>query len=161
MTTDNYEEIKSKTFKFSGIGDYIKGTLTDVNKTSSKDAYGKLSYIYSVKAEEGSFIGTTKSEKTGKHSLDDKPTTINAGEAYTFFVSEDKGVLVSAMKDIKIGQKFMIKFTELKPTSKGNDAKIVKVFAGKDKGGAPLMDTDWMNAGKTEEELAQEDFNRA
>ena len=55
----------------------------------------------------------------------------------------------------------MIKFTELKPTSKGNDAKIVKVFAGKYKDGSPIMDEEWMNAGKTEEELAQEEFNKA
>ena len=67
---ENYEEIKSKNFKFGGIGDFIKGTLTDVNKTTSKDAYGKLSHIYSVKAEEGSFIGSTKNEKTGKHVQD-------------------------------------------------------------------------------------------
>jgi hypothetical protein len=158
---ESYEEIKSKNFKFGAVGDYIKGTLTDVNKTTSKDAYGKLSHIYSVKADEGSFLGSTKNEKTGKYVQDTEPTTINKDEAYTFFVSDDKGVLIGAMKDIKIGQKFMIKFTELKPTTKGNDAKIVKVFAGKYKDGSAIMDQAWLDAGKTEEELAQEEFNKA
>lgn len=146
--SESYEEIKAKTFKFSSVGDFLKGTLTDVNKTTSPDAYGKLSHIYSVKAEEGSFYNTTKNEKTGKHIIDENPTIVNKGEDFTFFISNDRGVVLSSMKDIKIGQKFMIKFTELKPTTKGNDAKIIKVFAGKDAQGLPLMDQEYLDSKK-------------
>jgi hypothetical protein len=140
---DNYQEIKAKTFKFGAVGDYLKGTLTGVNKTTSPDAYGKLSHIYSVKAEEGTYLGSTKNEKTGKYTQDTEPTVISKGEDYTIFVSNDKGVVISGMSDIKIGQKFMIKFVELKPTTKGNDAKIIKVYSGKNADGTPLMDEEY------------------
>ncbi len=154
--SDNYEEIKPKTFKFGGVGDFLKGTLTDVNKTTSPDSYGKLSHIYSVKAEEGSFYGSTKNEKTGKFVMDEKPTEVKKGEDYTFFMSDDKGVVIGKMKDIKIGQKFMIKFTELKPTNKGNDLKVINVFAGKDAQGLPLMDQEYLDSKKTAASTAAE-----
>jgi len=150
MSETSYEEIKAKNFKFGGVGDFLKGTLTGVTKTTAKDSYGKLSYIYSVKSEEGSFLGSTKSEKTGKYVIDKDTTTVNPGEDYNIFVSEDKGVVIGAMKDIKIGQKFMIKFVESKPTSKGNDVKIIKVFAGKDAQGLPVMNEEWI-ASKNED----------
>lgn len=152
--SDNYEEIKAKTFKFGQVGDFIKGTLTGVAKTTSPDSYGKHSHIYSVKAEEGTFLGSSKNEKTGKFVPDKEPTVINKGEEFNFFISNDKGVVISSMKDLRIGQKFMIKFMETKPTTKGNDAKIIKVFAGKDAGGAPLLDQEWLDAkGMTVEEV--------
>ena len=151
--SDNYEEIKAKMFKFGGVGDFLKGTLIDVSKTNSPDAYGKLSYIYKVKAEEGSFLGSSKNEKTGKFKIDDEATVVNKGDEYVFFIPTTKGVLIGAMKDIKLGQKFMIKFTELKPTTKGNDAKIVKVFAGKNKDGSPLMDEEWLASKEVDEGL--------
>lgn len=147
MTT-NYEEIKAKTFKFGAVGDFIKGTLTKVSKTTSPDSYGKLSHIYSVKAEEGSFFGSTKNPATGKFEMDKEQTKISEGEDFTVFISEDKGVVISSMKDIKLGQKFMIKFAELKPTTKGQDAKVLKVFSGKDAHGNPEMDTEWVEANK-------------
>ena len=109
---ENYEEIKSKNFKFGQVGDYLKGTLTDVQKTNSPDSYGKLSHIYSVRASEGEFLGSSKNEKTGKFALDTEVTKVNKGEDYTFFISNDKGVVIQSMKDVKIGQKFMIKFVE-------------------------------------------------
>lgn len=148
MSEENYEEIKAKTFKFGAEGDYLIGTLTDVNKTNSPDAYGKLSHIYSVRASEGSFYGSTKNEKTKKFVIDAEPTKVEKGEDYTFFISNDKGVVLSAMKDVKIGQKFKILFSESKPTTKGNDAKVIKVFAGKDKQGLPLMDQEWIDSQK-------------
>ena len=137
---ENYQELKAKNFKFGQVGDYIKGTLTGVSKTTKVDSYGKLSHIYSVKAKEGIFLNSSKNEKTGKYVQDKEMTKVNDGEDYTFFISNDKGVVISNMKDILLGQKFMIKFVESKPTDKGNDVKIIKVFAGKDSSGKPLMD---------------------
>lgn len=151
MENENYEELKAKNFKFGQVGDYVKGTLTDVQKTVTKDAYGKLSHVFSVLASEGTFLGSTKNEKTGKFKLDEQPTVVNKGDEYTFFISNDKGIVISNMKDIKIGQKFMIKFTESKPTAKGNDVKIIKVFAGKNADGTPLMDQEWLDSQKTPE----------
>lgn len=128
--SEEYKEIQPKTFKFGAVGDYIAGTLTAVSKTTSPDKWGKYSHIYSVLAEDGTFFGSTKNEKTGKFVLDTEPTVINKDEQYTVFINDDKGVVIGKMKDIKLGQKFKIQFTEIKPTDKGNDAKIVKVFAG-------------------------------
>lgn len=150
MSETKYEEIKAKTFKFGQVGDYIKGTLTSVNKTNSPDAYGKLSHIYGVRAEAGEFLGSTKNEKTGKWVPDKDVTIVNPGEDYNFFISNDKGVVISSMKDIKIGQKFMIKFSEIKPTTKGNDAKIIKVFQGKTVQGLPDMDQEYLDSLKSE-----------
>lgn len=147
---DNYQEVKAKNFKFGAVGDFIKGTLMDVNKTTAPDSYGKHSHIYSVKAEEGAFYGSTKNDKTGKFVMDKDQTIVQKGEDYSFFISNDKGVVISGMKDIKIGQKFMIKFVEIKPTTKGNDAKIIKIFAGKDAQGLPLMDTEWLKSKSTD-----------
>lgn len=148
--SENYEEAKPKNFKFGKVGDFIKGTLLSVNKTSSPDAYGKLSMIYKVKTKEGSFIGSTKDEKTGSWSLNEEPTVITEGEEYVVFISEDKGIIIGAMSDVKIGQKFMMKFTELKPTTKGHDAKIIKVFKGKNEDGTPLMDEKWLEENQGE-----------
>ena len=148
MSNENYEEIKSKVFKFGAEGDFIQGTLTDVNKTTSLDSYGKLSHIYSLRAEKGSFYGSTKNEKTKKFVLDTEPTVVNTGEDFTFFISNDKGVVISAMKDIKIGQKFKILFSESKPTQKGNDIKVLKVFGAKDAQGLPLMDQVYLDSKK-------------
>lgn len=152
MSTENYEEVKPKNFKFGAVGDFIKGTLLSVSKTTSPDAYGKTSHIYSIKAEEGTYLGSTKNEKTGKYVQDKENTTVQKGEQYTLFISDDKGVVIGKMKDILLGQKFKIQFTELKPTSKGNDAKIIKVFIGKNADGSPLMDQEWLDSKKSSQD---------
>lgn len=151
--SDEYKEIKAKNFKFGAVGDYMKGTLKGVSKTTTPDKWGKLSHIYSVLAEEGTFLGSTKNEKTGKSVQDTENTIVNAGEDYTIFVSDDKGVVIGAMKEIKTGQKFMIKFTETKPTTKGNDAKIIKVSAG------PMND-EYIASLKTDAETAKEGYDQ-
>lgn len=139
---DEYSEVKSKTFKFGMPGDYLIGTFIEVSKTTSPDSYGKLSHIYRVKTQEGSFFGSTKNDKTKKWVMDTEPTLIGKDEDYTFFISNDKGAVIGKMKDIKVGQKFKILFEESKPTTKGNDAKIVKVFAGK-------MDQEYLDSQKS------------
>jgi len=150
--SDEYKEIQPKTMKFGGVGDFIAGTLTDVSKTTSPDAYGKLSHVYSVKTDSGSFLASKKNEKTGKYIQDTEPTIIAKDEQYTIFIANDKNVIIGKMKDIKLGQKFKMVFEELKATSKGNDAKIIKVFSGP-------MDQEYL-ASKTEtvDDIAN-DFN--
>lgn len=145
---ENYEEIKSKAFNFGGVGDFIQGTLTDISKTTSPDKYGKLSHIFTVRADKGSFLGTTKNEKTGKYDLNKEPTVIEKGEDYAVFIRNDKGVVIGKMKDVSIGQKFKIQLSELKATNKGNDLKVISVFAGKNKDGSPQMDQEWIDSKK-------------
>jgi hypothetical protein len=138
----NYIESRAKNFKFGQVGDFMKGTLTKVSRTTTPDQYGKLSHIYTVIAEEGSYLDSSKNEKTGKFVQDKEPTAVIAGAEYTIFVSDAKGIVIGKMKDIKIGQKFMIKFDELKPTTKGNDAKIIKVYPGYNKDESPALEMD-------------------
>lgn len=144
MSEERYEESKPKTFKFGAPGDYIKGTLLKVDRTTQPDSYGKTSHVYTLKAMEGKFYGSTKNEKTKKYEMDKEQTIVKDGEEYTFFISDDKGVIIGKMKDGRVGQKFKILFEETKPTSKGNDAKIIKVFWGKTAEGKPLMDEEWV-----------------
>jgi hypothetical protein len=159
MENENYEEIRAKKMRFGAVGDFVKGTLTGVSKTTSPDAYGKLSHIYTVRVQEGSFLGNTKNEKTGKFKDDAAPTIMKAKDDYTFFVSNDKGLVLANLKDVKIGQKFMIKFTELKPSTKGQDAHILKVFAGKDAQGLPLMDQEYIDSLKSDAEKAKGEYD--
>lgn len=155
MTKENYNEAQSQIMKFNEIGDFIKGTLIDVSKRQSPDAYGKISTIFTIKVKEGKFLGSSKNEKTGKSKLDETPTIMHEGEEYVLFAD---GILAGLMKKIKIGQKFMVKLTELKPTTKGNDAKIKKVFPGTDEQGKPLMDTEWLEEQKAKEDGTFKDF---
>jgi len=148
MTSENYNEAKSQTVKFNEVGDFIKGTLTGVDKMTKVDQYGKLSTIYTIKAKEGKFLGSTKNEKTGKSTLDKEATIVKDGEEYTMFLT---GISVGIMKKVQIGQKFMIKLTELKPTDKGNDAKIKKIFPATDEAGKPVMDAEWIKEQKDDE----------
>lgn len=146
--SENYNEAKPQTVKFNEIGDFIKGTLIAVDKMSKPDQYGKVSTVYTVKAKEGKFLGSTKNEKTGKFVLDAEPTIIKEGDEYTIFLT---GPTVGMMKKVKLGQKFMIKFTELKPTDKGNDAKIKKVYPATDDHGKPVMDEEWLKEQESED----------
>lgn len=140
---ESYQESKPKTFKFGVVGDFLKGVYLKRDKTTNPDKYNKLSYIYTVKAIEGSFHDSVKNEKTGKSVLNNDPTIINPGDEYSIFINVES-ITAGKMNDGKIGQKFMIKFDETKDTGKGNDAKIIKVFWAKDdKTGAPIIDEDW------------------
>jgi hypothetical protein len=103
--------------------------------------------------KEGAFFDSTKNEKTGKYKLDDTQTIINPGEEYSLFVNLDKDVLIGMLNGIKMGQVFKATFVESKPTTKGNDAKIIKVFAGKDAQGNPLMDETFTQVGADEAAL--------
>lgn len=155
MTKDiEFVESKPNTMKFNKLGDYIQGTLTEIGETTSPDAYGKLSMIYSVKADKGQFLGTHLNEETGKYDLDKEATVINEGDEYTIFVDKHKGPLVSAMKKVAVGQKFLMKLVEIRKTDKVNPTKIIKVMPGKTPDDKPAMDEEWVeqnNFGNFEE----------
>lgn len=150
MSSVNYTDVKSNNVKFNSVNDNIVGTLIRVSKTTSKDQYGKYAMIYTIKGESGEYLGTTKNEATNKFDLDKEKTKVIPGEEYSWFVPEDKGVIVGAMERVKIGQKFRAFLFEFKKSSKGNDAKIIKVQPGftTDTAGnqVPAMDADFVNA---------------
>lgn len=157
MTFD--KPVSTNTVKFNEIGDYITGTLIQVSKTTKPDQYGKLSSVFTIKSKAGKFLGSSKNPKTGKTVLDSEPTIIGEGEEWTLF-AECKGVLEQRLKSIKIGQIFQVKFTEIKPTTKGNDAKIKTVYPAKNGKGEDVMDTAWIEQKEKEAKLnGDEDMN--
>lgn len=126
MTTkkeeEKYEEVKSNFVKFNKVDDYVKGSLISIVKPTQPDQWGKMKKIFTLKASEGSFHGNDENKVV------DKDATI---------VAENSLVRVSLgetseqqMANIKLGQKVIIKLVELRPTKKGNPAKIYKVLAG-------------------------------
>jgi len=144
----NYEEPKTNTVKFNKIGDYVQGTLVDVSETKSPDKWGKFSMIYTIKADKGEYLGTTKDPETEKHVLDKDRTKVNEGEEYSVFFDKEKTVVVQVMNKVKLGQKVMFKLVEFKETDKGNPAKIIKVLPGLAEDGKPFMDEEWLKARK-------------
>lgn len=143
---------KTNTVKFNQIGDFILGTLISVSSMNKPDVYGKLSNIYTVLASEGKFLGSTKNPKTGKNELDKEETVINSGGEWTIF-AEKKSVFDTRLKSIKIGQFLKIEFTEIKPSTKGNDAKIKTVYPGLDKNGNVVMNEDWIKQKADQDKL--------
>lgn len=141
MSEENYVEARLNIVKFNEVGDYVKGTLVGVTQQTTPDIYGKLSTMYTVKVKTGEFLGSAKNPKTGKIDLDKEKTVLDEGSEWTFFAN---GIVVQKMKSVKLGQKFMIKFTELKPTTKGNDAKIKVVYPAVDGHDKPVMDEEWL-----------------
>lgn len=160
MQNTSFVDVKSNNMKFNKLNDFIVGTLINVNKTTQKDIYGKYAYIFTIKADDGEFLGTTKNEQTNKHDLDKETTKIEPGEEYAWFVSDDRGPLLQAMNKVKIGQKLRAYLAEFKPTQKGNPTKIIKVQPGfiKNKDGSmePSMDKEFLESLKTENNFSTE-----
>lgn len=136
--SDGYEEVRGNTMAFGKIGDVIQGTLVSVNKMTTPDKYGKRSTIYGIKALAGL---THPSDKVTGALLD--PITIKAGDMWSVFGNE---AVERQMANVAIGSIIMIKFTESKPTTKGNAAKIKKVYVKKDAVGKPEVDPTWLAA---------------
>lgn len=149
MSNVNFTDVKSNNIKFNKIGDNIIGTLLRISKTTNKDQYGKYAMIYTIKGDSGEYLGTTKNEATNKFDLDKEVTLVNPGEEYSWFVPEDKSAITSAMARVKIGQKLKVFLSEFKKSSKGNDAKIIKVqpgFITENGKEVPAMDAEFLNS---------------
>ena len=142
----------TNTVKFNQIGDYILGTLISVTRMTKPDRFNKYSNVYTIKTREGKFLGSTKNPKTGKADLDKIETIIKPNEEWTVF-AEIKGVFDQRMKSIKIGQFLKVELTEIKPSTKGNDAKIKTVYPGLDKKGQPVMDKEWLDEKEKQDKL--------
>jgi hypothetical protein len=155
MSNVTFSDVKTNNIKFNKINDNIVGTLVQVGKTTSKDQYGKYAMIYTIKADSGEYLGTTKNLETNKFELDKETTKVVPGEEYTWFVPEDKSVITSVMSRVQIGQKLRVFLHEFKETQKGNDAKIIKVQPGfvvdKDGKQTPAMDSEFVESQKVEE----------
>lgn len=138
MSKDDYSDadvLKSPWVTWGQVGDNIYGTLIGVQERTGVNPYtGKeeTTLVYEVKADGGEY-----------HAIDEKKNpiepAIKISEGEIFNVG-DHFTIHPVMKNVKLGQKIKIAFTEEKPASKKGNApmKIRKVFS---KG---VMDEEWL-----------------
>ena len=120
--TDN-EVQATNTVAWNKIGDFISGTYIGVRK-NVKTEFG-LKNIYQILARKGAW---TSKEGETEEAIED--------QVYGVWGKDD--ILKAALGGLKIGQNVGIKFTESQKSSKGNPAKIVKVFTD------GTMNTAWL-----------------
>lgn len=136
---EGFEEVKPNNVTFYKVDDYIKGTYIDKYTPKEPDQYGNIKPAYSLKAEEGKI-----------HDADGKEIKIKDGEIWR--VWGGKAAIDNAMKQVKMGQKVIVELVELRPTKKGNPAKIMKVKAGP-------MDDVWLEEKAASGEVNDADFD--
>lgn len=107
-----FDEVKQgKFFKFEKVGDFIQGTYID--KSRGKTKFGEQ-IIYILKDTEGNVW--------------------NVG------ISVAKENFHERMKGILFGQIVGFKFDEERPTDKGNNAKIIRIYAD-----SKFVDSEWLS----------------
>ena len=152
MSDDNYSDsdvLQSPWMKWGKIGDNIFGTLigvfdkNQVNRYSGKE---EVVRVYEMKCAGGEY-----------HQLDDKKLPIdpaikiNKDEIYSI---GDHFTIHGVMKNVKLGQKLKIAFTEEQPSkTKGNANKKVRVVYSKG-----VMDEEWLAEKEKEAELSSQEF---
>ena len=112
-----FEEVQKLNVTFNKVDDYIKGTYLEKIKGTQPDQYGKISDSYSIKVDEG-----TLHDALGANVI------IEAGQIWRLYGG--KTVIDSGLSQAKVGQKIVVQMIELRPTKKGNPAKIMKVLHG-------------------------------
>ena len=127
---DPKNEVQPQTIDWGMVGDFVSGTKVG-QRNGVKTRFGENS-IYTIKAEGGSFH-RVNADKTIGEKVD-----IKAGEVWEVWGRGD--IFDGQMNRMQIGQKFGLKFTESKPSTMGNDAKIIKVFTTGE------MDTEWLES---------------
>ena len=123
---EGLEEVKSQWVKWGAVGDWVRGTLTDVREIDSQlpGKQGEKTKVYEFIAAGGSF-----------HELDERknpvaePTVLEKG---SFWTIGGKAGIDNQMRNVKIGQVFGMRFAEEKPskTKEFNPTKVIKVLVG-------------------------------
>lgn len=127
--------------KFTFPGDRIFGTLIAVREMESRlpsAKPGEMVKVYEFKADSGEFHDTDEKKNPIK-----PPIEIQEGEIWNV---GGNSMLDNQLRNVKLGTKVAIKFTEEKPSkTKGfNPQKIKKVYVPKGKDNQPQMDTAWL-----------------
>ena len=147
---DDYKDddvLTSPWVKWGKVGDSIFGTLISVrSKTGVNQFNGKteVSQVYEIKADGGEYHDIDAKKNPIEPAIVVKQGEIyNVGGHFTFD---------PVMKNIKLGQKLKIAFTEEKPSAKKGNApmKIRKVYS---KG---VMDEEWLKEKEASAEVGGE-----
>ena len=150
--SEEYNEddvMQSPWMRWGKVGDNLHGTLIRVfskTQVSLKTGQEEQVRVYEIKCDGGTY-----------HQLDDKKMpiepaiVISPGELYKV---ADHFTIHDVMKNVKLGQKLKIAFTEEKASQKKGNApmKIRKVYS---KG---TMDEAWLKEQEEAMELGDQDF---
>lgn len=119
-------ESKSQFIKWGKIGDWFKGTLTDVREIESQfpGKEGEKVKIYEFKAHNGSFHEIDANKQPVEPAI-----TVKADE---YWIVGGRAGIDQHMRNTVKGEIVAFRFTELKPSkTKGfNASKIIKVYKG-------------------------------
>jgi hypothetical protein len=122
---DSQNEMQPQSINWGQVGDNVVGTKVG-QRSGVPTRFGKNT-IYEVLVESGTF-----------HTKDGVEVKLQSGDVWGIWGRGD--IFDAQMNRMKIGQKFGLKFTESKESSKGNDAKIVKVYT------TGAMNEEWLGA---------------
>ena len=110
---NDQNEVKPQAINWGQVGDHVFGVKAG-QRDNVNTRFGKNS-IYSIKVDGGVF-----------HDDHGKEVTLKPGEVWEVWGRND--IFDAQLDRMQIGQKFGLKFVESKPSTKGNDSKIVKVY---------------------------------
>ena len=110
-----FDEVKQGTFfKFEKVGDSVQGTY--IGKMPAMGKFGPQ-MIYSLQDKQGA--------------------------VWNVSFNTNKKMVIDRMNEIRFGQIVGFKFDETRPTDKGNDAKIIRIYAD-----PKFIDHEWLAAQK-------------
>jgi len=123
---DDMPEVQPQSINWGKVGDIVFGTKV-AQRDNVMTKFGENS-IFSVKVDGGFF-----------HDKEGVKVELTPGDTWDIWGRND--IFDAQMKRMQIGQQFKLKFTDSKPSTKGNAAKIIKVFTD------GSMDKEWLEAG--------------
>lgn len=112
-SVDIFSEVKQGTFfKFEKVGDAVQGTY--IGKMPAQGKFGPQ-MIYSLQDKEGA--------------------------VWNISFNTSKKMVIDRMNEIRFGQIVGFKFDETRPSDKGQDAKIIRIYAD-----PKFIDHEWLAA---------------
>jgi len=141
-TYNKDDALSSPWMKWGKVGDKIFGTLisiSDRKQINDNTGAEETSKVYELKTDGGEFHNVDEDKKVIEPAVViGEGQIFNVGGHYT---------IDPVMKNIKMGQKVKIEFTETKPSQKKGNApmKIRKVFSKGE------MDEEWLSSNKEAE----------
>lgn len=137
---DNFgesSEMTAQTIDWGKVGDSVVGTFIKSNR-GVKTKFGDNT-VYDILVERGEFHKINKDK-----SVQSTPTILKKGDIWSTWGRND--IFDGQMNSLKPGQIIKIVFESSKPSTLGNDAKIVKIFAPKDNEGNPKMNAAYVQS---------------
>lgn len=118
IQTEGFEEVKPLNVTFVKVDDYVKGTYVEKFVPNAPDQYGNIKPAYVIRVKEGML-----------HNDDGTPRVVETGQCWR--VWGGKPAIDNSFAQAQVGQEIIVHLAEIRPSKKGNPAKIIKVLLGK------------------------------